>query len=42
MEEQEEEDVQQELNALIEDADAPLHTLLANYGVSKDPEGTQV
>lgn len=42
VEEQDEEDVQQELNALVEDANTPLHTLLAKYGAAKDPKGTQV
>ena len=41
-EEEEEEDPQEELNALIEEANVPLHSLLAKYrstNVSEDTEG---
>ena len=40
--EEEEEDTQEELSALIEEAHMPLHSLLAKYGAtnpSKDAEG---
>ena len=41
----EEEDPQEELSALIEDANVPLHSLLAKYGaaaIDRDNEGTPI